>query len=67
MAAKVTMVTLSHTVLGDRDFEVSHAERLLATNDNGGWKLPKGSKYELKDGCIIIRKVKKGTDGAEKA
>lgn len=66
MAAKVTKVTLSHTVLGDRDFEVSHAERLLAMNDNGGWKLPEG-KYELKDGSIIIRKVKKGTDGAEKA
>ena len=64
MAAKVTMVTLSHTVLGDREFEVSHAERLLAMKNNGGWMLPKG-KYELKDGCIIIRKTKKGADGAE--
>ena len=65
MAAKVTMVTLKHQVLGDREFEISHAERLLAMANNGGWELPSG-KYELKDGSIIVRKAKKGTDGAEK-
>ena len=66
MAAKVTMVTLTHPVIGDRELGIDHAERLLAMVNNGGWELHDG-KFELKDGCIIVRKTKKGTDGAEKA
>lgn len=64
--AKVTMVTLTCQSLGSREFEVSHAERLLAMPNNGGWQLPKESEYEYKDGTIS-RRVKKGTKQGQKA
>lgn len=57
--SKVTMITLSCPSLEDRQFEVSHAERLLAMPNNGGWHLPKDSQYEYKDGSITRRNSKK--------
>lgn len=59
--SKVTMITLSCPSLDDRQFEVSHAERLLAMPNNGGWHLPENSQYEYKDGSISRRNTKKGT------
>ena len=64
--AKVTMVTLTCQSLGSREFEVSHAERLLAMPNNGGWQLPKDSEYVYEDGNIS-RRVKKGTKQGKKA
>jgi len=48
MNAKRTMVTLA---VGDvtREFEFSHAERLLRWPNNGGWHLPENSKFEFVD------------------
>lgn len=62
MNAKTTIVKLSCDSLGcvQREFEVSHAERLLAIPNNGGWYLD-DKDYELKDGDII-RRVKKKTN-----
>lgn len=57
--AKTTTVTLTCPSCGDREFEVSHAERLLRMQKNGGWQL-KGNDYELKDGFITRRDTKKG-------
>lgn len=46
MNAKTTTVTLT---VGDvtRDFEFTHAERLLKMKNNGGWKLPESSEFEF--------------------
>lgn len=62
MGAKVTRVTLVAGSL-TREFELSHAERLLAMPNNGGWKLPEDSKYEFVDYGIRRRADKKETDG----
>jgi hypothetical protein len=62
--AKTTIVRLTCTSLGSRDFEISHAERLLNMPNNGGWQLPKDSEYELKDG-IISRRNKKGSRASD--
>ena len=59
--SKVTLITLSCPALGERQFEVSHAERLLAMPNNGGWQLPDGSEYEFANGTIS-RKVTKGNN-----
>ena len=64
--AKVTMVTLTCQSLGSREFEVNHAERLLAMPNNGGWQLPKESEYVYEDGTIS-RRSKKGTKQGKKA
>ncbi len=37
-----------------KEFEISHAERILSMPRNGGWKLPEGSKYELKDNGLTL-------------
>lgn len=62
MAAKTTTVTL---VANDvtRDFELSHAERLLRMPNNGGWHLPENSNFEFVDYALRCRKDKKGNKG----
>jgi hypothetical protein len=62
--SKSTMITLSCPSLGDRQFEVSHAERLLAMPNNGGWHLPEDSSYEYKNGSIS-RRNKKESNGKQ--
>jgi hypothetical protein len=52
--AKTTFVTLKCKALGKREFEISHAERLLNMRLNGGWELA-DDKYEFKDGSIDRR------------
>ena len=59
--AKTTQITLECSALGCRDFEVSHAERLLAMPNNGGWKLPENSPYIFDNGSISRRNQKRGT------
>lgn len=58
------MITLNCPSLGDRQFEVSHAERLLAMQNNGGWKLPENSPYEYTNGSIC-RRNKKESNGKQ--
>lgn len=49
-----------------RELEVSHAERLLRMHNNGGWQLPKNSKFEFdKENGIRYKTDKKGDNGAE--
>ena len=59
--AKVTKVTLATVSEGaTREFDVDHAERILAI-PNSGWTLPKDSDFELtSDGTINRRDKKKG-------
>lgn len=59
MKAKQTTITLvvpEHDMT--QEFEFSHAERLLGMNRNGGWQLPKDSKYEFKNGSLNRRENK---------
>lgn len=63
--AKTTKVTLTCQSLGEREFEVSHAERLLAMPKNGGWHLPEDSQYVLENGSIT-RRHKKDSNREEK-
>ena len=63
--SKQTIITLNCPALGDRQFEVSHAERLLAMPNNGGWKLPDNSPYVYENGSIS-RRNKKENAGAKK-
>lgn len=51
----------------EREFEITHAERLLGMPNNGGWQLPENSEYifDLNDG--LKRKQPKGnTESAKK-
>lgn len=59
MNAKTTNVKLSCEPLGckQKEFEITHAERLLAIPSNGGWFLD-DKDYELKDGNIVRRPAK---------
>jgi hypothetical protein len=63
MNAKTTTVTLVANGV-TREFEFSHAERLLRMPNNGGWHLPEESKFEfgLEYG-LRCRKDKKGNSG----
>lgn len=60
--AKTTKVKLVCPSLGEREFEVSHAERLLAMPKNGGWQLPKDSSFVFENGSIS-RRNKKESNG----
>lgn len=62
---KVTMVRLTCPSLGEREFEVSHAERLLSMQNNGGWQLS-DKEYEYKNGSIS-RKANKGAKATAEA
>lgn len=54
MDAKTTNVTLVANSV-TRDFEFSHAERLLRMPRNGGWRLPKDSEFEFKNNALQRR------------
>lgn len=58
---KTTMVSLVCIATGTKtDFEVSHAERILAIRDSG-WALPEDGDYELReDGTLSRRNKEKG-------
>ena len=62
MNAKITTVTLVANGV-TQDFEMSHAERLLRMPNNGGWALPKDSKFEFVDNGLQRRRDKKEDSG----
>lgn len=66
MQGKTTKVLLECKSLNTtREFEVTHAERLLMMQKNGGWKLPKNSKFEFSKGNgIRYKRNKKADNGA---
>lgn len=63
MSAKTTTVTLEVNGV-TREFEFSHAERLLRMPHNGGWHLPKNSKFEFVN-YGLQRRQDKGKDSEE--
>ena len=63
MAGKTTTVTLVASGVAPQEFEISHAERLLRLPKNGGWKLPKDSKFEFVNNGLQRRADKKGDSG----
>lgn len=67
MNAKTTNVKLSCDAIGvkQREFEVSHAERLMTIPCNGGWYID-DEDFELNNGNII-RRPKKELRKAPKA
>ncbi len=62
MNAKTTTVTLVANGV-TREFELSHAERLLRMRNNGGWELTENSKYEFVDNGLRRRGNKKKDNG----
>lgn len=46
----------------EREFEVTHAERLLKMPNNGGWELPQDSNYEYNKDNGVISKRNKGNN-----
>lgn len=62
MNAKTTTVTLVANGV-TREFEFSHAERLLRMPNNGGWHLPETSKFEFVNNGLQRRQDKKGNRG----
>ena len=62
MNAKTTTVTLVANGV-TREFEISHAERLLRMPRNGGWELPENSNYEFLDNGLRRRGNKKKDNG----
>lgn len=67
MNAKTTIVKLSCDAIGvvQREFEISHAERLMRMQDNGGWQID-DEDYDLDNGNVI-RRHKGEADKARKA
>lgn len=43
-----------------REFELSHAERIMRMPNNGGWHLPKDSAFKLDTTNGINRRANKG-------
>ena len=66
MNAKTNTVKLSCESINcdKKEFEVTHAERLLNMVNNGGWFLD-DEDYEVKDGNIL-RRIKKENNGTQK-
>ena len=62
MNAKTTPVTLVANGVA-RDFELSHAERLLNMPNNGGWHLPENSKFEYVNNGLRRRQDTKENRG----
>lgn len=62
MNAKTTTVTLVANGV-TREFEISHAERILRMRNNGGWTLPRESKFEFVNNGLRRCEDKKGDCG----
>ena len=65
------MVRTNRVVLqaGDnkQEFEINHAERILRMPDNGGWKLPEDSNYQMDEvNGLTTKRVKRTTQESEK-
>ena len=65
--AKTTTVLLVVPEHGiQQDFTLEHAERLLLMLNNGGWVLPKDSKFELTKNGLKYRANTEGDKGKPK-
>ena len=62
MNAKTTTVTLMANNV-TREFEISHAERLLRMPNNGGWHLPENSKFEFVNNGLRRRQDQEKNSG----
>ena len=60
-AKKTTVTLMANDVT--REFEISHAERLLRMPKNGGWHLPENSKFEFVNNGLRCRQDKKDNRG----
>ena len=60
---KVLLVVPEHGI--QQDFTLEHAERLLRMPRNGGWTLPKNSKFELTENGLKYRANTKGNKGKQ--
>lgn len=50
-----------------REFEITHAERLLRMPNNGGWHLPQDSDFEITEqNGIELRRNKESNKKSEK-
>lgn len=48
----------------EKEFEITHAEKLLRMQNNGGWYLPANSNLKFdKENGFINRSNKKGNNG----
>lgn len=58
MANKKTMVDLivDNKGVENRAFEIKHAAKILTMPNNGGWKLPPNSPYELNDNNELVKR-----------
>ena len=66
MGCKVTLLELFNDTLGvTREFEVTHAARLLAMPNNGGWRLPEKSKYTFNGHDIEFKRYTEDNRAAE--
>jgi hypothetical protein len=64
MNGKVTKVALECPTLNVTvEYEISHAERLLRMQNNGGWRLPEKSTFEFVDNGIRRKGNKKADNG----
>lgn len=64
--AKQTSVFLRCEALGEREFEITHAETLLRMKPNGGWELS-DANFEFKNGTIVRRNQEKSNGKAQKS
>ena len=60
---KKTTVLLRCEAIGAKEFEISHAERLLNLKKNGGWELS-DKEFVFENGTI--NRANKGTDKGAK-
>lgn len=68
--AKTTTILLECSSLNIvREFEISHAERLLRMQNNGGWRLPENShfKFDIENGITVNRNKKENRGKQEEA
>lgn len=66
MGAKTTTVVLE-SVIGKREFDIEHANRLLAMKPNGGWHLPSDSDFTYTEGNGIEHRRNTEKDKRAKA
>lgn len=59
---KVVLVCPKHNIT--REFEASHAERILKMKNNGGWQLPEKTNFEFDENGLRYKRNKKADSGA---
>ena len=68
LAKAIKVALVNDTLNVTKQFEITHAERLLRMPNNGGWRLPENSHFKFtNDNGIEYKRNKKTGNGAEKA